>query len=598
MPSSSSSTPSEDQALLASFLALLNSPSPLAFPAPTLLGAFTHFLSALPDPSLSEFISSLIKSPSAWSTPTIGYGDIRNAVRLAVPAAVTRVETETADAYFASSRRRRRARAWLDSVIISAKKEEHTPQRTEVLVGLLQGLDDVEEMDWGGVRGSLEDAVVLGLVEMSELESASRGWMELLCAAMPHVAVDRLKVVDMKLLTSQLQQELYSTLTTSSTSSSDTPDAPALARALARAFTVLNTGQAPSKQASWGSMRAFCVRMQGIAEDMENQWNPDPEVPSDPTWETHKTALFSFLLPASTILDLLLEEASAPHADSYAITDLATRLLVTLAAFSYLTDASKGGFENYHRILYGSLDIIAARGGTFVTEELFGELSRVGRMTDARAAFVLIVGDELVRHLGSRSIGVLLPLAERHAHRPLHRSSYEAAHALFISLLRSSSETLATAHPQGDFFDALVPAYLAILCKQATSGDITADQLKEAFPIILSAASLRSNASINLCLTSLASLPPSPATRQTRILAAPYLPSPSLPAYLDDLAQMILGVERDSPERLELASTAFKMVVHDLRDEVKGVGVEWWMRWRWEFEGRERKEAGFLKSRL
>ena len=53
----------------------------------------------------------------------------------------------------------------------------------------------------------------------------------------------------------------------------------------------------------------------------------------------------------------------------------------------------------------------------------------------------------------------------RHSYRYQHRPSFEAAHAFFLSLLRSSAATFGTSAPQSDFFDALLPNYLVILTK-------------------------------------------------------------------------------------------------------------------------------------
>lgn len=83
-----------------------------------------------------------------------------------------------------------------------------------------------------------------------------------------------------------------------------------------------------------------------------------------------------------------------------------------MASFACLPDFTKGSFENYHRVLYGSLDIIAGKGGVKATEKLFALLSQEDPLSDTRAAFVLMLGDELVHQLGRGSIDLLLPLAE------------------------------------------------------------------------------------------------------------------------------------------------------------------------------------------
>jgi hypothetical protein len=88
-------------------------------------------------------------------------------------------------------------------------------------------------------------------------------------------------------------------------------------------------------------------------------------------------------------------------------------MLVTLHAYSEVVDSSSGGLEGYHRILFSSLDILAAKGGVTGTTKLFDTLSRDGSGSVGKDAFMLVLGEELIHHLDGRVVrDILLPKAE------------------------------------------------------------------------------------------------------------------------------------------------------------------------------------------
>ena len=66
----------------------------------------------------------------------------------------------------------------------------------------------------------------------------------------------------------------------------------------------------------------------------------------------------------------------------------------------------------------------------------------------------------------------------------------------------------------------------------------------------------------------------------------PFIPHSALPAYLDDLVRRITELDTNLPQRQELSALAFKVVVEDLPDVSKRLGIEWWLEWRDRFEGR------------
>ncbi|KAK8849513.1 hypothetical protein IAR55_004847 [Kwoniella newhampshirensis] len=591
----SGSSQSDSEAILPSFLAILRSSSPISIPTQTLLGAITHYLSTLQRPLLTELVETISTSSSLWNSPGIPLEEIRNAIRVSVPTKIALIEDETKEVYFAQSRKRRRARIWLKDVLNPINDVESCETRLQYLVSLLEGVSDVSNVDWGAERVRLEEEVVLGLADALDRESSSG--MMMLYVAMPNIDVSRLSALDMAELSPRIHSSLVELVKFKSGQKLQ-KEAPIISRALARSFDVLEHGGPTSQHNAWETMRSFCMEIRGVGEALEKECNGHVEATQ---WDGHKTAFFSFLLPASAILDLSLRDKGNSAWEINGLprsADMAIQLLLALASFSYLTDVSSGGFENYHRVLYGNLDILAAHGGTTGVDELFREVTNGRTMTDARAAFVLLLGDELVHQLGSRCVDTLLPLAEKHAHRPEHRASFEAAHAFLLSLLGSASKTLDTTIPQADFFDSLISQHLHILTKQAKRGGITSDQIKQAFPLVVEAASRRSPSSVQLCVDYLKNLPDSQERKLIQVIIAPHMPAGELSEYLDSLARVIMSTPKDSEERLELARRAFEMVIKDMGDDVKEIGVEWWMKWRSEFEGRSGSDQGFARSRL
>ncbi|WVF68629.1 hypothetical protein IAT40_003399 [Kwoniella sp. CBS 6097] len=615
------SDPSETLKLLPSFLDILSGPLPITIPAPTFLGAVTHFLSQLDSPHLGALITAVLSSPSLWTSELIAKTDIRDAIRAAVPTKVSRIEEELNGVYFSNARKKRKAQEWLLSITQAVEQVDNGPEaaKIHVLAGLLRGLDDVKSMDWSKGRRWIEEDLVYSLSEIIEGDrtgNVPRDGLEVLCEVVPYIDMARLWALDVDKLLETIEIHLYTLVNPTSDVASAEAEVPRTAQALARTFEVLHSGGPSRRENASQAMRKFCVHMRGIGEKLESEGlsalSPEVATAGDDGWIKHKTAFFAFLLPASTILDLLLSSSSF-YAETVSLFDLprpvelSIQMLSTLASFAYLTDASQGGFEHYHRIFYGCLDLISGgktQGGdggndqrVLASNRLLEELWREDTKGDARAAFVLVIAEELMPYLSSKSIERCLPLAERHVYRPEHRSSFEAAHAFLLGLLRSVGESLDSRSPQTAFFDALLPNYLNILTKQAKRGDISSEQLRSAFPIIFESASHRSYTSIQLCLTYPSNVAESADIRSIKISCAPHIPAQELSAYLERLAQMILGVEQDSEERLDLSKQAFEMVVKDLGDHVKVVGIDWWTRHRDEFEGRSR-EMGLVRSRL
>jgi hypothetical protein len=73
----------------------------------------------------------------------------------------------------------------------------------------------------------------------------------------------------------------------------------------------------------------------------------------------------------------------------------------------------------------------------------------------------------------------------------------------------------------------------------------------------------------------------------TRISIAQYVPATKLRPYLDRLADDIAATPAGD-ERLELAANAFGMVVRELGDQQKRIGIDWWLERKAQIEGKYR----------
>nr|KIR46902.1 hypothetical protein I312_03795 [Cryptococcus bacillisporus CA1280] len=591
------SHPQDDTlAVLPAFITLLRIPSPTTLPNPTLLGAITHFFSSLNPAHLKDFILELISSQSLWDTPSISAAEIRDAIRLSVTIVVSRIAEEKKSVYFSHYRTAAKARGWLEHVLKSVSSSSDSSLKPlHVLVGVLEGLDDVQTVDWGHSRVKLEEEVISRLAGCIDKHLDDN--LVLLCTAIPHLDVKRAGVMNILDLSTVLEKHFYTLVRHPQGDNSDGLDNLALiSRALARSFIIVESGGPSSRDHLWDILSRFCSIIGDIGRQLGKE--ESEQTVNTQIREHHQSVFSSFLLPASAIIDILVARVtSSSYGDSLAV-DIAIELLLALASFACLPDFTKGSFENYHRVLYGSLDIIAGKGGVKATEQLFALLSQEDPLSDTRAAFVLMLGDELVHQLGRGSIDLLLPLAEEHAYKYQHRPSFEAAHAFFLSLLRSSSATFGTSSSQTDFFDVLLPNYLTILIKQINGGNISDEQFKDAFPLVTSYAALRGPSSVSLCRLYLSRLSPSLASRQVAIRLAPYIPTSDLPAYLDNISIAIQETPKGSEDRLLLMEEAFKMVSQDLRDEHKRLGMEWWHQWEEKLGDKREGKVGFWKARL
>lgn len=95
-------------------------------------------------------------------------------------------------------------------------------------------------------------------------------------------------------------------------------------------------------------------------------------------------------------------------------TDLVTLIIRTLGKFTPVTEEEQEPVDNYEKTLYGAMDILAGEGGGKAVRALFDHLEKKEHVSDSYAAFVLTVGEQLIRMVDSRTIrDFLLPLADK-----------------------------------------------------------------------------------------------------------------------------------------------------------------------------------------
>ena len=181
------------------FLELLRSPSPITLSQETLLGAITHFLSTLPSHDLISFTSTLVESPSLWKSDTRRQEELRHAIRLGVPAKVNGANHELRNSYFLRIKQQRSARRWLSDVSKAMMTSKASTGRNVALVGLLEGLSDVSNVDWGRSRVRVEEEIILGLSSIqSDQDEKTQQELKLVCASILYIAEERVRVLDLK----------------------------------------------------------------------------------------------------------------------------------------------------------------------------------------------------------------------------------------------------------------------------------------------------------------------------------------------------------------------------------------------------------------
>ena len=159
----------DEAALMESFIAILGSAQPLAIPNDTLFGAITHFISTTPLSDLPAFISALVASPGIWGREDMSAGS-HHAIRYAVGAKVDLIQESLSKAFFSNYRSGRQIRQWLDTVGTPVVSEGSGVGRSRIISALLEGIKDVPDIEWGGMKLRLEEelAVEAAAYDMSK----------------------------------------------------------------------------------------------------------------------------------------------------------------------------------------------------------------------------------------------------------------------------------------------------------------------------------------------------------------------------------------------------------------------------------------------
>jgi hypothetical protein len=176
------------------FLEVLRSPTEIKIPKETLVGALGHFISTLEGDRLDSFIQDVVSSPSIWKA--LDHTEIEAAVRPAPTVKVAALRPEVKDGWILRNRLDKACQAWLAEVVKSVTRAGITTNSLVLLIGLLQGLDDVADIDWGKPRISLEEQIVIAVAERFEKNSCDA--LDLFCSAAENIDSARLRALDLR----------------------------------------------------------------------------------------------------------------------------------------------------------------------------------------------------------------------------------------------------------------------------------------------------------------------------------------------------------------------------------------------------------------
>lgn len=182
--------------MLEPFLQALRSDKTLTIPKATLLGALTHFLSLLDGDNLEAYVQDLLSSPSLWDAVTTH--DIENAVRSAPASKVAILKPKIKDTFFKRNRVAKASQEWLGDLVKDLHKSGNTERTLPILVGILNGISDVKDIDWGKPRLELEDTLVITLAERLEKEKGDVDVLRLFSSVAEDIQPERLRVLDLR----------------------------------------------------------------------------------------------------------------------------------------------------------------------------------------------------------------------------------------------------------------------------------------------------------------------------------------------------------------------------------------------------------------
>lgn len=180
--------------------------------------------------------------------------------------------------------------------------------------------------------------------------------------------------------------------------------------------------------------------------------------------------------------------------------------------------------------------------------------------------------------------------------RPEHRSAFQASNAFLLVLLEVASNSLERDSTQASFVDSMVRICANGLLKESRDGSVTTEQLLPAYTAVIRAAARYDIELVHYCIDLLDTITfDTKEYTQTldmiRISAIPSIPEPEMQEYLDGISRIILNAPHGSDSRIELARQAFKVVMNEIPDESKQVGIEWWLKHRRVFQSQKDLQA-------
>lgn len=121
---------------------------------------------------------------------------------------------------------------------------------------------------------------------------------------------------------------------------------------------------------------------------------------------------------------------------------------------------------------------------------------------------------------------------------------------------------------------------------------MTSDQSRAAYVEVVKAAATLSVDDVRSCIESLEVAQtdhPSQGLRLVRLSIIPYVPTSMLLSFLNTTADVILA--SSDVDRAALTQVVFKIIVEELGDEGKVMGMQWWLDWRGRFVTAPAREA-------
>lgn len=192
----------EALAVLEPFLAVLKSPSPITLPESALFGGITHFISVLPNAKLETFFQTLTTSPSLWEdlNPTRSR-NVRHAIQLGVSSRAKSTRGAMDRTYFLNWRKRLRLSSWMGGMVNAVTAcDTDLPGRIHVMIGILEGMADAGETDWGKGRVQLEEEIVVHLSRLAGKGNLTVPGddLENVCSALLSIGETRLSVLPLQ----------------------------------------------------------------------------------------------------------------------------------------------------------------------------------------------------------------------------------------------------------------------------------------------------------------------------------------------------------------------------------------------------------------